>query len=184
MNQKTRVVNNEKPYHEAGTVDELISRNVSTIRELEKSAQHAQTATDRIADAITRFCGSMAFLWVHVIWFAAWIAGNTFLLKKPVDPFPFNFLTLVVSLEAIFLSTFILISENRQSKVDERRSHLDLQINLLAEQENTKMLQMLKAISEKLGVSQDKDPTVAVLEKAIRPEIIVEQIDQTGQSAE
>jgi len=175
-------MDNKPPYHGPRTVEELIDRNVSTIHELEKAAQESQSPANRVADAITRFCGSMLFVWVHVAWFAVWIFVNTVYMKKPIDPFPFNFLTLVVSLEAIFLSTFILISENRQSKVDERRSHLDLQINLLSEQENTKMLQLLKEIADKLGIDHDKDPSVTVLEKATRPEKIVEHIDRTDEN--
>ena len=121
----------------------------------------------------------MRFVWVHVIWFAAWVTGNTFLPLKAIDPYPFSFLTLVVSLEAIFLSTFIMISENRQQRIDERRSHLDLQINLLAEQENTKTLQLLEEIARKVGVDTTKDPHVAVLEQATRPDKLLEQIDET-----
>jgi uncharacterized membrane protein len=70
----------------------------------------------------------MAFVWVHVLLFSVWIIANTVMPIKSLDPYPFSFLTLVVSLEAIFLSTFILISENRQARIDERRNHLDLQI--------------------------------------------------------
>ena len=93
------------------------------------------------------------------------------------DPFPFTFLTLCVSLEAIFLSTFILISQNHETRLSERRNHLDLQVNLLAEQENTKMLFILNRIAEKVGVHED-DPTVQVLEQATRPRILVEQIEE------
>jgi uncharacterized membrane protein len=134
----------DQAYHRPKSVDQLTKRNVTTIAELEKAAQANQTVGDIVADRITRFCGSMTFVWVHVLWFTAWILGNTVFAEKPIDPYPFSFLTLVVSLEAIFLSTFIMISENRQGRLDERRSHLDLQINLLAEQENTKMLALLK----------------------------------------
>ena len=109
----------------------------------------------------------MAFVWVHVLWFSVWIIANTAVIPiKPIDPYPFSFLTLVVSLEAIFLSTFILISENRQARIDERRNHLDLQINLLAEQEYTKTLQLLEQIANKLGVDANTDPDVEVLEQA------------------
>ena len=89
----------------------------------------------------------------------------------------------MVSLEAIFLSTFILISENRQAKVDERRSHLDLQINLLTEQENTKMLQLLRGIAEKVGVDCSGDPDIHVLEQATRPEELAAQIDASVEEA-
>ncbi len=169
----------EQEYHKAQSVHQLTEQNVKLIADLENASQAQKTGTDRAADAITHFCGSMIFVWVHVVWFVAWVVANTLPGLKHIDPFPFNFLTLVVSLEAIFLSTFILISENRQSRVDERRSHLDLQINLLSEQENTKMLQLLKEIADKLGVDSSRDPTVSVLEQATRPEKLVEQIDGT-----
>ena len=95
------------------SVDQLTAQNVKAIAELEKAAQSQRSSADRVADRVTRFCGSMGFVWVHVVWFAAWIIGNTLLPIKAIDPYPFSFLTLVVSLEAIFLSTFIMISENR-----------------------------------------------------------------------
>lgn len=168
---------NSGAYHRPETVDQLTEQNVRTIAELEKAAQAHQTKASLIADRITRFCGSMPFVWVHVVWFTVWIVGNTVLPWKPIDPYPFSFLTLVVSLEAIFLSTFIMISENRQERMDTRRSHLDLQINLLAEQENTKMLKLLEAMAKKLGVDPSDDPDVEVLEQATRPEKLVEQIE-------
>ncbi len=160
-------------------VEELTARNVKAVVEMERAAHAKQTTADRIADAITRFCGSMTFVWVHVFWFTAWIAANTMLLAKPIDPYPFSFLTLVVSLEAIFLSTFIMISENRQGRIDERRSHLDLQINLLAEQESTKTLQLLEKIARKVGVDPSGDPEVSVLEEATEPERLAQQIDRS-----
>ena len=169
----------EANYHRPASVEELTEQNVKTILELEQAGDARRSGADRVADLITRFCGSMSFVWVHVLGFALWICGNVYFASKAFDPFPFNLLTLSVSLEAIFLSTFILISENRQSRIDERRSRLDLQINLLAEQENTKMLQLLKEIAEKLGVNADKDPNVAVLEQATRPDKLLEQIDAT-----
>jgi uncharacterized membrane protein len=132
-----------------------------------------------VADRITRFLRIDDFRLGACHLVCVWIIGNTAFPIKPLDPYPFSFLTLVVSLEAIFLSTFIMISENRQGRIDERRSHLDLQINLLAEQENTKMLQLLKGIAEKLGVDPTKDPDVEVLEQATRPEKLVEQIDES-----
>ena len=165
-------------------VEELTARNVKSIAALEREAQNLSSRADRIAGAITRFCGSMAFVWVHVGWFGVWIVWNTILPVTHLDPFPFNFLTLIVSLEAIFLSTFIMVSENRQERVNERRSHLDLQINLLSEQENTKMLELLGKIAVKMGIALNDDPSIAVLEQATRPERLVEQIDQSIQEAE
>ena len=176
--RKTNPRANDGNYHAPKTVEELTAANVKTIANLERAAQENCSPTDHIARRITAFCGSMTFVWVHVIWFVVWIFFNTVLLKKPIDPYPFSFLTLVVSLEAIFLSTFIMISENGQARLEERRSHLDLQINLLAEQENTKMLQLLQAIAQHLKINTGNDPSVEVLEQATRPEQLLKQIDQ------
>ena len=174
----------DNSYHHPKTVEDLTGQNVKTIADLERAAQAQQSSADRIADWITRFCGSMAFVWVHVIWFSVWVIANTVLPTKSIDPYPFSFLTLVVSLEAIFLSTFILISENRQARIDERRNHLDLQINLLAEQENTKTLQLLEQIAKKLGVDATTDPDVKVLEQATHPDKLLEQIDKGVKQAD
>jgi len=132
----------------------------------------------RIAAAIARFCGSMTFVWVHVIWFGVWIGYNLLPGVKHIDPFPFTFLTLLVSLEAIFLSTFILISQNHDTRISERRNHLDLQINLLTEQENTTIINMLRAIGEKVGVDLSNDSMVKVMGEEVQPDRLVQQIEQ------
>jgi uncharacterized membrane protein len=160
------------------TVEQLTSQNVSTIIELESAALSQRTRADKVADFIAAFCGSVSFVTVHVIWYGVWIGWNVLSPVCRFDPFPFAFLTLVVSLEAIFLSTFILVSQNRRSRVDERRNHLDLQIDLLTEQENTKMLTLLKQIAAKHGINPDEDPSLAVLEQATKPEKLIEQIDE------
>ena len=120
----------------------------------------------------------MTFVWVHVGIFAAWISLNTLPAVTHIDPFPFTFLTFVVSLEAIFLSTFILISQNLDTRITERRNHLDLQINLLSEQENTKMLMMLQAIADKVGVDIEPDAEMTVLAQDTELEKVVAQIEQ------
>jgi uncharacterized membrane protein len=164
------------PKHAPRTVEELTAQNVAAIHRLEAAAQAHRSRVDLIADRVSRFAGSALFLVLHVGWFAAWIAINVFPGLRHFDPFPFTFLTLVVSLEAIFLSSFILISQNRAAEVSERRNQLDLQINLLTEQENTRVLKMLGAIAKKLGVVVADDPSAEVLEQATRPDKLVEQI--------
>jgi uncharacterized membrane protein len=99
------------------------------------------------------------------------------------DKFPFTFLTLTVSLEAIFLSAFILISQNEETRVADRRNALGLQVNLLTEQENTKMLKMLAAIGAQLGVEFDGDPSLEALQQATRPEALARQIDTAASKA-
>ncbi len=163
----------------AQSEEELVRRNVETIARLEEAVKEQRSPGDRVADTITAFCGSMIFVWVHIAWFSGWTAFNALAPKNlRFDPYPFDFLTLVVSLEAIFLSTFILISQNRDARLADRRNHLDLQVNLLSEQENTKMLKMLEAIAEKVGADVGSDPSLKVLEEATDPKVLVEQIDR------
>jgi uncharacterized membrane protein len=140
------------------SVSTHMEKNVRAIAELERAAMEDRTPADRVSDAITRVVGTAAFVAVHVVFFAAWVAVNAGWLRiLPVfDPFPFNFLTLVVSLEAIFLSIFVLMSQNRMSRLADRRAHLDLQVDLLAERELTVMLHMLKAVCAKQGISLDE----------------------------
>ncbi len=172
------------PARNPQSVEDLTDQNVKAVAALEQEARTQVSRTDRVAGKITRFCGSMAFVWLHVVWFGGWVVWNLTPGWPHADPYPFSFLTLVVSLEAIFLSTFIMISENRQEHIDERRSHLDLQINLLAEQENTKMLELLEKIAAKLEIDVSGDPSVAVLKEATRPEKLIAQIDESAKAAE
>jgi uncharacterized membrane protein len=125
-------------------------KNIQAIAKMEYSALHKRSLADRISDAITKFSGTSTFVIIHVIWFGVWILLNLNLIPgiPAFDPFPFGLLTMIVSLEAIFLSTFVLISQNRMSQMADKRAQLDLQVNLLAEQEMTMMLQMLRRICE------------------------------------
>lgn len=159
-----------------GSLHDLTQRNVELIKELEESARQERSRSDKIAEIIADFCGSMTFVWVHIIWFGAWIMINVVPGLSHLDPFPFTFLTLVVSLEAIFLSTFILISQNHDAKISDRRNHLDLQINLLSEQENTKMIAMLQAIAAKVGADLEEDPHLQAMSAETEPEKVVRQI--------
>ena len=159
------------------SVEQLTEQNVETITRLEEAAREQRTPTDRLAEKIAKFCGSMTFVWVHVVWFGGWILLNIVPGIQHIDPFPFTFLTLIVSLEAIFLSTFILISQNLDSRISERRSHLDLQLNLLSEQENTKMIVMLHAIAAKVGADLTEDPHLEALSEETEPERLIEQIE-------
>jgi uncharacterized membrane protein len=167
-------------YREASTVEQLTEQNVKAIVELERAARAESTFSQRAAQRIAGFCGSMTFVWIHIAWFSGWVFFNTMPGITHLDPFPYTFLTLLVSLEAIFLSTFILISQNEETRLAERRNALDLQINLLTEQENTKMLQVLSRIANQLGVPMEDDDTLSVLEQATRPEKLAEQIDKAS----
>jgi uncharacterized membrane protein len=166
------------------TVGQLTRKNIQAVVKLEEATNSHATFADRISDRINRFCGSMSFVYLHALWFAIWIFLNTAASKKyRFDPFPFSFLTLMVSLEAIFLSSFILLSQNRQSALSERRAQLDLQINMLSEQENTKMLCLLRLIARKLGVEDVSDKEIELLAKALQPEQLARHIDESQKRA-
>lgn len=166
-----------KEVRQTDSGEQLTQRNVEAIRRLEQAAKEERTRSDLVAEAIANFCGSMVFVWVHVIWFGIWIFINVMPGIRHIDPFPFTFLTLVVSLEAIFLSTFILISQNQDTRISERRNHLDLQINLLSEQENTRMIEMLQAIAQKVGADVDHDAHLQALSEETEPERLLKQIE-------
>ena len=160
------------------SADELTRENVQSMRRIEEQALASRNGADRIAAFVAGFCGSMRFVWVHVLWFGGWVTWNAWPGINHFDAFPFTFLTLVVSLEAIFLSAFILISQNYEMRISDRRNQLDLQINLLTEQENTKMIQLLEQIAEKVGVDVADDPDLPLLKESTRPEKLIAQIEQ------
>jgi uncharacterized membrane protein len=128
--------------------------NIAAIAKLEQEALARRTSTERDSDAIVKFIGSPKFLLLHVILVVAWSAVNLSLIPfvKAFDPFPFGILALFVSSESVFLTIFVLISQNRMARQAERRSHLDLQVGMLAEQELTMMLQLLQKLCEHSGV--------------------------------
>ena len=124
-----------------GTVNKELGPN-SPFRTLERLRRsHEQ----RAADSITRFSGTMTFVGLHIVWFGFWIIYNT-AASHPFDKFPFGLLTLIVSLEAIFLSTFVLMSQNESARKDDKREHNDHLTDLWSEA-------WAEIIGEKLGVS-------------------------------
>lgn len=169
----------EKEDHEKDNpaLSKVIERNIRTIIHLRTEAARERGLQSRIAEAITAFSGRMIFAYVHVVWFGIWILLNTGRLGVRVfDPFPYGLLTMIVSLEAIFLSTFVLISQNRLSEETERRADLDLHIGLLTEHELTRVLQMLDAIQDKLGIVDHENSELADLEMETKPEDVLAEI--------
>ncbi len=173
---------------EALSQSEIVRKNTAAIAEMQRKITEARTIGGRIADGITDFTGSMIFVYVHVVWFAVWILLNVGLIHIPriseFDPFPFQLLTMVVSLEAIFLSTFVLISQNRLACASEKRAELDLQVNLLAEQKATKVLEMLDQITEQLDQVGSRfnfkpDPEVKALKVSPEPQEVLQVIEET-----
>ena len=157
-----------------------MEQNIATLSSLRHREADQRNLQDKIADRITELSGDMRFVYIHVLFFAFWILINLpFGGHKPIDPFPFNFLTMVVSLEAIFLSTFVLISQNRMAAQADRRAELDLHIGLLTEHEITRIITMLDAIQDKLGIENDGDTELKELERQIRPQDVLAMIERT-----
>lgn len=159
---------------------DVIERNIGIIELLKRDSDDAKSTQDRVSDKITAWSGSMAFVYLHVAWFGVWMILNTHMIPgvKPFDPFPFGFLTMVVSLEAIFLSTFVLVSQNRQGEVMTQRASLDLQINLLAEYEITRMLRLVDKMAEKMGIEDAYDAEIDQLTEPVAPDIIIKEIER------
>jgi uncharacterized membrane protein len=139
------------------TLAGAIRRNIETIVRMEEGYNQQRSLSDRLADRIGDFSGSMEFVILHLVVYGAWILINLGVIRlgPRFDPFPFMLLSVLVGVEAIFLSTFVLMKQKRMSQRADDRAHLDLQVNLLAEREMTLVLQMLAGIAEKLGVQGD-----------------------------
>ena len=136
-------------HHDA---EETVRENVRQLGAIERAARARDSRQDRVADRITRFSGSMAFVWLHVALFTFWIVANLGYIPgvRKFDPYPFELLTMSVSLEAILLSTFVLLSQNRAQEIADSRQKLDLHMNLLTEEKATILLQMLCRVSDQL----------------------------------
>jgi uncharacterized membrane protein len=165
-------------------VPSTTERNIRTICEIEKQALGSRSFGEIAGDIVATRAGQMWFIALHAVWFAAWMGLNSkHSPVPPFDPYPYSLLTMIVSLEAIFLSLFILMSQNRSNLQAEHRNHLDLQINLLAEDENTKMLQMLQALCKHHGLEIGEDHEIAELASKTEPEQVLEELKNSLPSA-
>lgn len=169
-----------EPVAVQASIAQLTRRNVELVNQLEQAADHRRSTADHFADRITRLAGSIQFVYWHIVWFGVWIAVNILPVLPTslrFDPYPFTFLTFVVSLEAILLSTFILISQNHEDELTQQRRQMDLQINLLSEQENSEMLKALERIEQRLGIPVPRK--LEVLHEDITPDELSRQIEST-----
>jgi uncharacterized membrane protein len=157
------------------SIDSVTSENVERIRRMENSSINRRTFGEHVADIVTKWVGSWTFLIVQSILLAIWLVLNLLDFWKAWDPYPFVLLNLVLSFQAAFATPIILMSENRQARLSERRNQLDLQINLLAEQENTEQLKLLRLLCEKAGVKFSQEEEMA-FEQSVNPDVIIRQI--------
>jgi uncharacterized membrane protein len=132
--------------------------NIESIAQIEQAFVRQRSGVDRLGEKISRYAGSLGFAVAHVCGVSVWMAINARLTAmSPFDPYPFSFLGVLVGLEAVFLSTFVLMTQKRQARQAEHWAHLNLQIGLLSEQETTKMLQMLTMVCNRVGLKTSQD---------------------------
>ena len=161
-----------------GETPRTVRRNIESVSEMQTSLEEHRTLVDRIADTIGGFSGSMTFVFLHVAWFTTWFVVNTLPLGiKHFDPYPF---ILLVSVEGVLLSTFVLMKQNRMQQRIDVRDQLDLQINLLSEKEVTKTLQLLQAICRKMEIEPpvDDDGELAEMASTTSVDMLTERIQK------
>jgi uncharacterized membrane protein len=156
---------------------EALKRNINAIERRRTAEVEGASLQERFAQAITGFTGSMRFVYLHLAIYGAWIAINSgmFAAIKPFDP-TFVILASEASVEAIFLSTFVLISQNRMAAAADKRADLDLHINLLAEHEITRLAVVVDAIAQRLGVEQEIPNDLAEVKRDVAPEAVLDEI--------
>ena len=142
------------------------------------------TAEERIAEAITRFTGSMRFVYLHLAFFGFWIVANLgWVPGVPAWDPSFVVLAMIASVEAIFLSTFVLISQNRMAAAADKRADLDLQISLLAEHEVTRLVTLVSGIADRMGVRTEADAELDEITQDVAPEAVLDEIEATEPEA-
>jgi len=132
------------------------------IQSLKAKADAKRTFIEKLADALTELFGGVPFLAFNAVWFLVWIALNVEVIPeiKPFDPFPFGLLTMIVSLEAIFLSIIVLISQNREEQINDLRAEMDLQLDIISERRSEKIMDVLVQLCEKNGIKVSRDESV------------------------
>ncbi len=155
----------------------VLAENIEQLVASRREFESKKTGQDHLADLMTKFSGSMVFVYVHATWFAVWMIVNSGLFGFPAfDEFPFGLLTVIVSLEAIFLSTFVLVSQNRMGALADKRAELDVHINLLAEHEVTELLVLVDAIAKHLGVASVDGRDLEELKEQVAPGAVLHEI--------
>jgi len=157
-----------------------LERNIHALVARRRREQHAATSQQKLADAITTFTGSMLFVYLHVAVFGIWIIANLHWLPGiPAWDESFVVLAMVASVEAIFLSTFVLISQNRMTAEADKRADLDLQISLLTEHELTKVARLLTQIADRLAIEPAAESELQEVARDIAPERVLDKIEET-----
>ncbi len=161
-------------------LSEQAQRRREHFRSLKAQADEARTVTERFADDLVQSIGSFSFLIFHVVWFTVWIFLNIGIIPgiEAFDPFPFGLLTMVVSLEAIFLSVFVLISQNRAQKIADIREEVSLHVTTQSEKEVTETLRIVDAIAQNLKIKLKDEKQIHRMEKGLNRSLVEKEIEK------
>jgi uncharacterized membrane protein len=163
----------------------VLERNIRALQLRRQRDEKEATVEERIADSITRFTGSMRFVYLHLAFFGFWIAANLgWVPGVPAWDSSFVVLAMVASVEAIFLSTFVLISQNRMAAAADKRADLDLQISLLAEHEVTRLVTLVSAIADQMDVKTQADPELEEISRDVAPDAVLDELEATDAEAQ
>lgn len=156
----------------------VLARNIQALEERRRREEARARPSERVAEAITRFSGSMLSVYLHLGLFGFWAMANLAWIPfiEPWDP-SFVTLAMMASVEAIFLTTFILITQNRMAAAEKKRAELDLQVSLLAEDEITELAKLTAAIARRLGIPTEHEAAVAEVTRPIAPEAVLDELE-------
>ena len=162
------------------SLNSALRRNIEALRRRREDEDKRAGLAERLARSITRFTGSLQFVYVHAAIYGLWIVANLGWISglRPWDP-TFVILAMVASVEAIFLSTFILITQNRMAAAADRRAELDLQVSLLAEAEITKLVELVSMIAERMEVPTSEQHEIEEMKQRVAPEVVLDAIEET-----
>lgn len=163
-----------EPPGRAPQMARIVERNIQALVAHREEQDRKRSTEEKVADTITRFTGSMVFVYLHLALFGAWIVWNLgWLGLEPFDE-SFVILAMFASVEAIFLSTFVLISQNRMNEQADKRAELDLQVSLLSEHEITRLITLVSAMARKMDIAEAHDAEIEELERDVFPEKVME----------
>ena len=161
-------------------LNSVIEKNIRTLNELHKNVESKRSLHQKFADATAAFVGSAGAFYAHVVIFSVWILINCLAIFKQLhfDPYPFELLSMFASIEAIFLTTIVLINQKRSKLLTERREDLDLQISLFSEHELTRLIRVVDLIAKKLEIEFQDAESLDEQKKDIAPEAVLKRIDE------
>jgi uncharacterized membrane protein len=164
---------------ESDSLNSSLRRNIEALRRRREQEEARASAEERIARAVTQFSGSLRFVYLHLALYGGWIVANLGWIPavRPWDP-SFIVLAMIASVEAIFLSTFILITQNRMAAAADRRAELDVQISLLAEAEITKLVELVSEIAARMEVPEARREDIEEMKQLVQPEAVLDAIEE------